>query len=93
MKLASHEEISLHKTHAILDLTFCLWAIGTAKSRYEAIMLEEILKIRIPDRIRGHRCSLEYDLLHIVIEDLFGVASKIMERIQVTLNQSIDIDM
>ncbi len=93
MKLASHEEVSLHKTHAILDLAFCLWAIRTAESRYEAIMLEEILKIRIPDRIRGYRCSLEHDLLHIVIEDLFGVASKIMERIQVALNQSMDINM
>jgi len=93
MKLASHEEVSLHKTHAILDLAFCLRAIRTAESRYEAMMLEEILKIRIPDRIRGHRCSLEHNLLHIVIEDLFGVASKIMERIQVTLNQSMDIDM
>ena len=86
MKLASHEEISLNKAHAVLDLAFCLGAIRSAKSRYKAIMLKEILKIGIPDRVRGHRCSLDHNLLHVVVEDLAGVASKIMKCIQVTLN-------
>lgn len=86
MKLASHEEISLNKAHAVLDLAFCLRAIRSTKSRYKAIMLEEILKIGIPDRIRGHRCSLDHNLLHVVIKDLSGIASKIVKCVQVTLN-------
>ena len=86
MKLASHEEISLNKAHAILDFAFCLRAIRSAKSRYKAIVLEEILKIGIPGRIRGHRCSLDHNLLHVVIEYLCGIASKIMKCIQMTLN-------
>src|SRR5512137_1625957 len=93
MKLASHEEISFNKAHAALDLAFCLRAIRSAKSRYKAIMLKEILKIGIPDRIRGHRCSLDHNLLHVVIKDLSGIASKIMKCIHVTLNEGMNIDI
>jgi len=54
-------------------------------------MGEEILEILIPAGIRGFRCSFQYDLFHVVVEVLLGITSKVLERVQVTLDQRVNV--
>jgi hypothetical protein len=57
----------------------------------KSVIFEEILKCSIPDRIRLDGSPLEHDLLHIIIEDLRGIAAEVTECIQMALNQGVDI--
>lgn len=53
-------------------------------------MLEKVLVFRIPDNVRCDGISFKYYLLHVIVKNLFGIASKISKCVQVTLDQSKD---
>ena len=51
-ELASHEEVLLHEPHRPFYLPFSLRSIGTTQPGNESVVLEEVLEMRIPGRIR-----------------------------------------
>jgi hypothetical protein len=54
-------------------------------------MDEEVFELRIPVLIRRFESSRQDDLLHVVVQDLPGITSKVLERVNVTLDQGMNV--
>src|SRR5690606_26878907 len=83
----------MKKSHRVLDLSFRLRSVRTAKAGYKSVMCEEVFELRIPVRIRGFESSFQDDLLHVVVEDFLGITSEILERIEMAPDKGVNVDL
>ena len=88
---AVQEKVALHEPDGVLDFLFGLGAVGFAYSGDEPEMGEKVLKFRIPLVVAGTDCLFEDHRFDVVIQDLLGIAAKVVERMEVARDEGGDI--
>lgn len=88
---SSKQEVPFNVADGILDLPLGLGTVGSAEPGDESVMAEEVLELRVPPMVGGAESPLEDHGFDIVVEDLFGVAAEVLERIEMAFDEGIDI--
>ncbi len=88
---SSEEEVPFHIPDRILDLSFGLRAVGSAEPGNEPVMPEEVLEHRVPLVVAGAERPFEDHRFDVVVEDLLGMPTKVLEGIDMALDESIGI--
>lgn len=88
---SSKEEITFDIANGVFDLSFSLGAVGSAEPGHEPMIPEKVFELRVPLVVAGTECPFENHRFDVVIQDLLGVATEVIEGVQVALNEGGDV--